>query len=205
MSLDWISLWIFQSPQPIDISPFLLNAADVWKYKNTANETKFFPHSHSISFWQMKPNNSCSGCEDFTISLVSRNTCCCRIGNVQSKSEIENKEDEFKSNGLFWALKLDERGHYWHSNREMWGTLPKYVERENVSRLSHPPPKTSISTSNRIQQWPTYIGVKILLKTINLQKSPDLIYLAPYGFPAIYKFQELIPCEWRKCLCLNFH
>lgn len=185
----WI-FWIFQSLRPINISHFLLNAPDVfWKYKNTANETKFFLILIPSLFCQIKTNNSCSGCEDFTISPVSRNTCCCRMRNVQSKSEIENKEDEFKSNRLFWALKLEERGHYWHSNREMLGTLPKYVERENVSRLSHPPPKTSISTSKRIQQWPTYIGVKILLKTINLQNSPDLIYFALYGFSAIYKLQ----------------
>lgn len=38
------------------------------------------------------------------------------------------------------------------------------------------PQNTSISTSNRIQQWPTYIGVKILLKSLNLQKTPALIH-----------------------------
>ncbi len=73
----------------------------MWENTKTMLMKPRFFSFHSIFFCQIKPNNSCSGCEDIHFSLVSGNTYCCRIRNAQSKSEIENKEDEIKCNSLF--------------------------------------------------------------------------------------------------------
>lgn len=118
----------------------------VWKYKTIANETRG-RFSHSIPFLPDKA--ICSGCKDSTISLVGRNTCSYRMRNEQSKSEIENTENIIQNIVWTWSKAMVCFGPYvqWNwmniviTETFRQGNVRKCVERENVSRLSHPPPK----------------------------------------------------------------